>query len=783
MHESFLGTSYFAKLPLDDQRRCYHVLVGQEPPPTMELTTPPPGSRTLNTAAVRVARPRISTHVSSPALHTAMQQTPAYLGPLRSEQPNSSLHPTGPHVLQAHAVPIYSSVGRDGHPRYRPVSAPNAPSANQNPSPKTNVTNGSRPDLVQPQAPQQQTHKPVYVAARVVEVKTVHNRVQTQMVSSHSSGPSMGNPPRKPMPNSNVGYMVHGQSSAPAPLGAPFQVQTAAPVRSATAVATTGVRSSHNPIPQKSQQGAHNAPSHVSSSNIGPRPVEPYRISQATSAGVRPQARASSHTHQHISNSVDTHASAQPQYNNVEHSRHTSPGLKLVGPQGVYTSPPKPAQPIQSAPHIPPTQTYQSSSHPAQPFTHQTQQLPTRSLNEDAASQAHLQQPVAPLPVGNPQARAAPPQGLPASLMIGGSRPQRHSTSQPRQVNGVPMLLTSHQGYYSPPSSAPNSTHPSPQAKPASVAGYKAYSVPISPPMPPATAPAKLQHPPPMLHMEAAMAPAQHVTSQYGVPSVPVAARQTSPARDPHAYHVNTSSSVLPTPAYNHHTSHTETTMTAGATMVTAAAIPTAGYGAHFYTTNEQTTTHIHHENYANHPHHMPSELPASTPTPPLLQLQSPFLRDAALAIAETPSSAYQTPIDWQQVPAPLQTKLRLSIQPQLSVQTHQHNDNQAAAPADSPSASDDFTPTHQRNISLESHSSEELAAEYRLELPDSGDMFKSPIELVEGGLSWGVGMVGVGVRVGVSRWCWGSGGWRRIMRGMGMRSMIGDGGSGRSLL
>ena len=46
--EMFLGTSLFSRLPVDDQRLCYQLLLNTEPPPTMAITPPAPAEPTSN---------------------------------------------------------------------------------------------------------------------------------------------------------------------------------------------------------------------------------------------------------------------------------------------------------------------------------------------------------------------------------------------------------------------------------------------------------------------------------------------------------------------------------------------------------------------------------------------------------------------------------------------------------------------------------------------------------------------------------------------------------------
>lgn len=136
VQQNFLAAPLFAQLHTEDQRRCYLVLLGTEPPPTMAITPPPPLFSHKHSASDPDAslRPRLSSHQSSPSLNT---HTPAGLlsPPLPGKPRSVSSHlsvggsqasevSTSPDV-RAQKPSELSAATRESRSRYRQVSAPN----------------------------------------------------------------------------------------------------------------------------------------------------------------------------------------------------------------------------------------------------------------------------------------------------------------------------------------------------------------------------------------------------------------------------------------------------------------------------------------------------------------------------------------------------------------------------------------------------------------------------------------------------------------------------------
>ncbi|KAI8942402.1 hypothetical protein NX059_000476 [Plenodomus lindquistii] len=89
VQRNFLGTAFFSRLSRDDQRNCYQVLLGKEPPPLMWITPPaPPYGHARSVSESAIPKPRSS--VLQPALETKKQKTPALLSPPLQIMPKSS---------------------------------------------------------------------------------------------------------------------------------------------------------------------------------------------------------------------------------------------------------------------------------------------------------------------------------------------------------------------------------------------------------------------------------------------------------------------------------------------------------------------------------------------------------------------------------------------------------------------------------------------------------------------------------------------------------------------
>ncbi|KAF1944405.1 hypothetical protein EJ02DRAFT_100022 [Clathrospora elynae] len=130
LQHNFLGTPSFTRLPFEEQRRCYQILLGKEPPPVMAITPPAPQDDYIRShSASELPRPRITSNNVSMAPNT--QSLSAFLAPPRPGKTRSSRpvkNPPSPPVELAASSKLLSefpAAARDSRSRYRPVSVPN----------------------------------------------------------------------------------------------------------------------------------------------------------------------------------------------------------------------------------------------------------------------------------------------------------------------------------------------------------------------------------------------------------------------------------------------------------------------------------------------------------------------------------------------------------------------------------------------------------------------------------------------------------------------------------
>jgi hypothetical protein len=154
---SLLSAPAFSRLSLEDQRRCYQILLGIEPPPTMSITPAPPflgHERSISAPEV----PSNGRPLTQDLPHRQAQRSPDLLSPPRSEKPNASRKRVSDSAVRPSELPapldsqtkIPSGLSaaprdRDLRARYRPVSASHASNSGvsqpgQSPPLRTNAT-------------------------------------------------------------------------------------------------------------------------------------------------------------------------------------------------------------------------------------------------------------------------------------------------------------------------------------------------------------------------------------------------------------------------------------------------------------------------------------------------------------------------------------------------------------------------------------------------------------------------------------------------------------------
>lgn len=121
--QNFLGTPFFSRLSPEDQRKCYQVLLGTEPPPIMAITPPAPSSHKYSASAPDVSGPRSKFHNSSSSLSSDRSR--------ERMSPAISSKPKPPHTNRTNAERTISQTNcsdssaatRESRSRYRVVSA------------------------------------------------------------------------------------------------------------------------------------------------------------------------------------------------------------------------------------------------------------------------------------------------------------------------------------------------------------------------------------------------------------------------------------------------------------------------------------------------------------------------------------------------------------------------------------------------------------------------------------------------------------------------------------
>jgi hypothetical protein len=564
--ENFLGTAFFSALPVEEQRRCYHVLLGKEPPPSMCLTPAPPHGQ----PSPSTARPPILSQKSAPSLKDHVQQQSNLLRP---PMPGKSKTTPGasPSEVVTKASPsaissprenrVSSEPTRDSRSRYRNSSAPTAPNTSRDISPEATVARPTK-NIKEFTSNHLQKHNMIY-QAQSVNMQNLALSVKPQVVRTKKSMES--------------------------------QAQTkAVPVFAHKPTTTTSIPQAHahpTPIaatkPSEPEPRPHGAVSKAHSHNSA--------FPSANSA--QPQVVAHTHPAHKIMaqrNSIIPKShniiSAAPTVSDLESRKPESPsqGLAVVPPGGLYSTPPKPtiqSKKIQPAAPIMQSKTQRGSNGfvfeldaaspqvetfaqgarstgfvaelpadnnpPPPPAIQRFNALPETPISPPQGpahtvsvsaynispisppttftALASMVQPINPaktVPISQaPKLAPSPPalDLLPPSLMIGFRVPRLASNTDPRtrassqSSNGSNLTATSNQYhfYHSPPNSretsphhvstsAPNSRNPSPSRGPV----YKAYTPPLTPPMLPKTESAPVQQLPPKGQSQAFTTPA-----------------------------------------------------------------------------------------------------------------------------------------------------------------------------------------------------------------------------------------------------------------------------------
>jgi hypothetical protein len=535
LQQNFLGTPFFSRLSPEEQRRCYQILLGTEPPPTMAITPPPPisGHKHSASASDATKRPQIPSHKSTPSLNA--QISPDLLSPPLLGKPNTSRQRSANTKTQISELPAaydmetrtpseLEATARESRSRYRPISAPTS-------------------------------HEISPLDARTTAPKSVHTRQFSQSANPAKNLPVSGmqqqfvqqlQPPTclapaptgaqgaRSMPNLNSGFTgaVPPYASAQTPslngfTTFPQQLQTyISPVEmSATPVplnpgqqhmkSQLGLGGAYLPQqnqtriapiterpipPQKrtSRQVQQPARAELSGTPVPEVRTERLRIVNAgevTAINLQSSPAIVASTRQPPSMNTGSFHSAQRDPNSITQPPSAPVELDTISQLGqfiaelsVERSTPAPEQHLRQVnhQHAQIQQVLDVKAHTASTFTDSPLSSP-ESMYTPVAQ--HQDIPIRPL---NPRTQSVPAPSLPASLMVGGPAPQRSPTStSPQAQSAAPAtapntnasIYTPYYTTQTPPSSTPSSPQPA----------YKAYQPPpmslISPPSLPPPSP------------------------------------------------------------------------------------------------------------------------------------------------------------------------------------------------------------------------------------------------------------------------------------------------------
>ncbi|KAH8728618.1 hypothetical protein GQ44DRAFT_823914 [Phaeosphaeriaceae sp. PMI808] len=535
VQQNFLGTPFFSRLSAEVQNRCYQILLGTQPPPTMAITppAPTPGHKYSASASDLVTRPLVSSHKSSPSLNA--QCLPGLLSPplprnLKAPQKSAFSGDHQPSELAdssraRSSISMEPPIGtRDSRSRYRPINAPHS---------RPNDTEAIFTSM---------KHSKLLNAREVTSgVNSPYNIVQNSPnhhlhAPSHLDQGSLAKQNRKSMPNLNAG------ASRPIPAYAFNQIPslngfTNFPQQMQPYVSPIEMSATPAPINPGQQYmkpqlglGGHLPGKHaVSNIPITERPMPPQaRPSQqgpeSFGVAVSGTPRSNGQTNLHLANpNININGKPQPvsavelpsnQICSVE-SRILSSQSNDAYRAQVPLAPVELDAEYEIGQYIAELSVERSTPAPGRDSvgrTFQGQYTTTQTKSTQASVTTMEESPVSPpdshasldpshvqhegvsvRPL-NLRTRSAPVADLPVSLMVGGpahdrqlNKDMRHPLGPGLEQATAPMTnawrYTGHYTSQTPPSSGPNGAQASVRPGPSS--GYRAYhppSLPLSPP-------------------------------------------------------------------------------------------------------------------------------------------------------------------------------------------------------------------------------------------------------------------------------------------------------------
>jgi hypothetical protein len=475
VQQSFLGTPFLSHLSPEDQRKCYQVLLGTEPPPTMAITPPgPPFAHKHSASAQDVSsKPRSPGHKPSPSLNA--QTSSELLSPQPLGKIDALRHVPDVQIQVSELPALPSShwrtpsdqatAGRDSRSRYRPISAPNS----RNVSP-------AGPQIAVPQMKhtRQLSHQLVAPARNYQS----HRASSYQLQPPKDSNPAhVGTHSPKSMPNLNAGPLPayafaktpllnydapnpHIYMSA-AEVSATSMPLNPGPHRMSSQIGTPAQRHSNLPITDKSMplqtMGAHQIKQETRA-----------ELSSISMPDLREKQLRVINPDHGKNLEVPLQAGSHPQGNDMllapVELDATCPIGQFIAELSADRATPNPdshldahssQQPVHNQPQIISTALHASTTSPQDSST----------IAQDAT--------IRPL---NPRTHSAPSTTLPASLTPGGSSSHHRTTSTTTSdATAIPTTNASRYSRFYASVTPPSSTPGSPQQM------YKAYQPSAAP--------------------------------------------------------------------------------------------------------------------------------------------------------------------------------------------------------------------------------------------------------------------------------------------------------------
>jgi hypothetical protein len=501
VQQNFLGTPLFSRLSPVDQRKCYQILLGTDPPPVMAITPPqPPFGHKHSASAQDISnKPRISAHRPSPSLNA--QTSTELLSPPLLGKPDPSRRHTSDIQTQISELPASTdtqqrstseqgTAARESRSRYRPMSSIN-----------TQYVTPVDPHVAIPKTRHTRQFSHQLIAPTKVHQSYRASSYQLQPPGNLAPAP-MGAHSSKSMPNLNAGPLPAYAFSQTPVLNPPNPLiykssvdisTTSAPLNSGQQHMKSPPALEGNLMPQQRHSNLRvtNQPLPLQARNSH-QTQQPARAE--LSASPMPEARA---TQLHVVN-PDHSTTVEVQSRISSQSSQTS-DLPVQAPVELdaecrigqfiaelsvdrATPAPESHRDAHSTQHQQQRQDHQHSSLQPNPLFHSSTPLQASPVSPPDSSAPPITTEPALRPL-NPRTHSAPSTTLPTSLMPGGSSTHHRTQSSTTSAStAIPTTNASRYTRFYASFTPPSSTPGSPQQT------YKAYqpspaAMTLSPPV------------------------------------------------------------------------------------------------------------------------------------------------------------------------------------------------------------------------------------------------------------------------------------------------------------